>query len=46
MTLWVESEQFPSLPTTNGSTLRYFMHTGLGEIIMLLNIATDTIYIL
>ena len=46
MTLWVESEQFPSLPTANGSTLRYFMHAGIGEIIMLLNIATNIIYIL
>lgn len=31
MTLWVESEQFPALPTSNSSNLRYFASTGLGN---------------
>lgn len=33
LTLWVESEQFPAMPSANASSLRYFTTTGTGKVL-------------
>ena len=33
LTLWVESEQFPAMPSANVSSLRYFTTTGTGKVL-------------